>query len=117
VTIFGSIRNGSSAKVEADEVGAARIAAARGCSAWTELDGPLIARGPWWVDAQSDRLYTPFRGAVWEPGSASLVFAGTVPLAFTVHGGELTLFERVVSPASWSEVVAKRARRQARATS
>ena len=102
-------------EVDEDEVGVARIAAARRCSVWRELDGPLVRRGPWWVDAATDRLFTPYRGQVFAPGSASIAFADTTALVFTVDGDRLTLYEPVRSPATWSEHVTRRARRQAAA--
>jgi hypothetical protein len=103
--------------VDEDELRVARLVAARRCQVWTELDGPLIRRGPFWVDAESDRLYMPFRGAVWRPGAASIEYAGTLPLAFVVHRDELTLYECVTSPATWSEHVERQAKRKARASS
>jgi hypothetical protein len=94
-----------------DELRAARITAARGCQAWTEIDGPLVARGPWWVHPDSDRLFTQYRGVAFATGSVSLV-ADRAELVFTVHGDELSLYERVFSPASWTEHVERQAKRQ-----
>lgn len=65
--------------------------------------------------AETDRLYTPFRDAVWKHGAASIEYAATVPLAFTIDGDGVTLFEQVKSPETWSAVVERRARKQASA--
>lgn len=99
------------ANARADQIRVARIEAARRNTKWTEIDGPLIRRGPWWVDVESDRLFTLYRGPVFETGCASIAFADAAPLVFTVDGDTLTLFEPVTSPPSWSEVVERRARR------
>jgi hypothetical protein len=110
-TLFGSRDEAS-----VDEVRVARIAAARRCEAWREIDGPLIRRGPrflnWWVHAESDRIFRPYAAAAFATASASIV-ADRAELVFTVEGDTLTLFERVASPTTWSEHVARQARRRA----
>jgi hypothetical protein len=90
----------------------ARIEAARRDPFWTGVEGTvLVRRERWLVHADSDQLLTAYRGDTFQTGSASLA-NDRVPLLFCVDAdGDLAFFERVGSPRTWCDVLAKRARR------
>jgi hypothetical protein len=94
-----------------DELRQARLEVARRVPGWTELDeSALVRRGRVLVDADTDAVYRPHRGVVFAPHSASLI-ADQAPLAFYVdQDGGLRFLERL--PGSWSEQVARQARRR-----
>lgn len=92
----------------------ARIATVRAC--FTELqETGLVERGPYLVDVDSDLLYTPYRGATFARGKATLDYVNpSSGLAFFVNrAGDVVLLEPVRRPATWSEVVERKARKQA----
>jgi len=101
------------ADVLADELSAARIAAARRNPVWAEIPNDLVARGRgWFVSAESDRIYAPYRGTAFATGSATAI-SDRAQLFFTVDGDEIALYER--QPGTWSDLLEKRARRGAAA--
>jgi len=110
---FGGLRFGAEVVTGRDDelVAEARVEAARKNPDWVEVEEiDLVARKPWLVHAETDALYTVFRGAIFERGSARPVFNHTVPLAFYLdRTGDLVFLER--RPGTWSEIVAKRTRR------
>lgn len=112
---FGGLRLGTEVVTGRDDelVAEARVEAARKNPDWVEVEEiDLVVRKPWLVHAESDELYSVFRGAIFERGSARLVFNYSVPLAFYVdRTGSVVFLER--RPGTWSDVVAKRARRDA----
>ncbi len=89
-----------------------RVEVARSNPRWTELAAiDLVRRGPFWVSASTDELFTVRRGVVFEPGSAA-VFEQTASLHFYVDDDrDLVFLERHAR--SWSEIVAGKARRGA----
>lgn len=100
---------------KAAELRELRIAAARKQAHWNEIEETTLVRhGPWLVHADSDAIYKIHRGIVWGSGSASVV-AEFISLAWFVdRDGQVVFLERM--PATWSEIVAKRARRRRGAT-
>jgi hypothetical protein len=66
---------------------------------WQELEEP-VARGPWLVDVESDRLYVRRRGLIFEPRMATIVSGQGADLAFYVDPatGEPVILERVREP-------------------
>ena len=64
------------------------------------------------MSAETDAIYQPVKGVVFAPYSIDVV-ADMAELWFYVddRNGELTFLERVTTPATWSEHVARQARR------
>jgi hypothetical protein len=109
--IEGTTTDAKRAAVEA-QIRAGRVEAARRCSAWTEIEPDLVPRGRAFVSASTDRVYTPYRGAVFMTASINII-AERNPLHFYVdEDGSLHFFE--LHPETWSEVVERRERRQRR---
>jgi hypothetical protein len=110
VSIFGTRDRG----MTIDELRAARVDAARRCQSWTEIDGPLVPRGPawlrWFVHAESDRIYTPYVGTAFESGTATIV-SDRAKIVFTVEGDKVTAYEAVTNPGTWTEHVRRKAMR------
>jgi hypothetical protein len=98
----------------------ARLANARQRSAWTEIpETRLVRRGPFFVDSETDQLYVLRRCVVFEPNRAVVGYIpdGT-PMTFTVNErGEVVFLEQPPGPRTWSEIVARKARREHRVAS
>jgi hypothetical protein len=93
-----------------DEIHERRIAAARACRAWQEIDGEkLIRRDHYLVDPDTDEAYEPYRGDALSPGAVAV--ADMTPLVFFVEGNRLVFLER--QSESWSEILYQRERRAA----
>jgi hypothetical protein len=91
-----------------------RVEAARRQKKWTEIEKvDLVWRRPYYVHASTDALFTPYRGAAFESGSAWVV-ADLLELYFYVRDGEVVLFEKVPSPATYTEFLERRAERERR---
>jgi hypothetical protein len=92
----------------------ARLEAARRNAKWSEIADDLVSRGHGlFVSADTDHVYAPVRGVVFETASVAII-ADQAPLYFTVAAdGGLAFYER--RPQTWSEMVARRTRRRARA--
>lgn len=89
----------------------ARLRAARANTHWTELEAvDLVARpGGLLVAASDDAVYTQYRGAIWERGSATMISDQAALFWFEQDDGELTFLER--QPETWSQVIEKQERR------
>jgi hypothetical protein len=94
-----------------DELRQKRVEVARRVPGWTELEETaLVRRGRVLVDADTDAVYRPHRGVVFAPHSVTLI-ADQVALYFTVSpDGGLAFYELL--PGTWSEQVARQARRR-----
>jgi hypothetical protein len=92
-----------------------RLETARGRVNWTELpETRLVRRGPFWVDAETDLVWVVRRGHVFEPGRASVGYVtDDTPMTFFVDATDEVVFIEPSGgrPRTWSEVVAKRAKR------
>jgi hypothetical protein len=88
----------------------ARVNAAR--RYWHETPAErLVSRGRWLVDAETDLVYRPFRGATFERGAARLIADGQ-ELSFYLDGdGSPVALECL--PRTWSEMFDRRLRRGA----
>lgn len=92
----------------------ARLELARRQPAWEEIPRTrLVKRGRWLVDADTDALYSIRRGVVFEPQRATI---GYVPdgarLAYYVdERGDIVFLEQTAGT-TWSDVVARQARRR-----
>jgi len=106
---FASLGRGTGEAATVAEIARTRVAAARGCAAWTELDeADLVERGRFTVSLATDTAFTQYRGAAF--GRDGTVVSDRTPLWFTVTGGgDVRVFERV--PRSWSAIVYQRERR------
>ena len=93
------------------EIRRARVDVARRHQAWTEIEDDLVPRGRGlFVSAATDHVYTPTRGVVFATASVAIV-AEYAPSYFTVSAdGALAFYERL--PQTWSEMVARKARRR-----
>jgi hypothetical protein len=61
------------------------------------------------VHADTDELWTPYRGSIWNPGSANVIFNDSLPMWFYVDAnGDVVFLER--RPGLWSDIVARQAR-------
>jgi hypothetical protein len=95
-----------------------RIEHAREMRAWVEHGETALVRRPpgYFVHADSDEVVTVYRGAIFDPGTAYVAFNETIEMHWYVDGaGEIVFFERTPTPRTWSELVQKRAQREARA--
>jgi hypothetical protein len=91
-----------------------RLETARGRANWTEIpETRLVRRGRFWVDAETDLLWAIRRGYVFEPERATVGYVrDDQPMTFMVDADDDVVFlEALSGPRTWSEVVAKRARR------
>jgi hypothetical protein len=92
----------------ADEIMQRRIASARVCGAWTELDpDDLVQRGEVVVSLSTDQAYKASRGDNF--GRDGRVVSDRSPLFYVVDGGAVRVLERL--PRSWSELLYERERR------
>jgi hypothetical protein len=91
-----------------------RIDAARRNRHWTELEeSVLVRRGPWLVHADTDELLSRYRGMIFASGSPTITFNEQVEMLWYVdRAGEIQFLERSRAPSTWSEVVARQARRR-----
>lgn len=83
---------------------------ARRCSAWTELEASaLVRRGRrFYVHAETDAIYLPYRGAVWN-ALGGIEHANTSPLYyFTDETGDVILLEKQAG--TWSDRVYQQGR-------
>lgn len=100
-------------KANEEAVRPARLDAARRQPKWTEIENDLVPRGykgTQLVSAETDHVYRRYAGPVFQPGTASVI-PDQAELYFTVdanHG--LTFYER--EPGTWSDRVARQARRK-----
>lgn len=107
-------RFGLTSAEDVDTILKARVSAARRMAEWEELrEVALVPRGRFLVDAETDRMFTLYRGETFESGSSSVIIDR--PLAFYVdRDGELVFLE-VVPGRTWSEHIARQARKLNRA--
>jgi hypothetical protein len=96
-----------------DELRQRRLEVARRVPGWTELEETaLVKRGRWFVHAETDEVFSPVRGVVFATASTTVV-ADRAPYYFCVlPSGGLAFFEKVTTPATWSEHVERQARRR-----
>jgi hypothetical protein len=73
----------------------------------------LVPRPPaYLVHAETDRLFTRYRGPIFVRGQEKPSFQEQVALSFYVTAdNELVFLEPSTNPATWSEVVERQARR------
>jgi hypothetical protein len=98
----------------AEQVRRARLEVARLTSHWTEIEDDLVRRGHrgrFLVSASSDEIYTTYAGVVFEPGKATAVSDRAQLHWYQDANGRLVFLEK--QPRTWSELVARRARREA----
>ena len=72
----------------------------------------LVKRGPYLVDADTDRLYTYYAGAVFASREAKPTFGDRAPLLFFVTDDDRLAFLEPAGSRTWSEIVARKAWRQ-----
>ena len=97
-----------------EQVRPARLEVARRNPKWTELEEvDLVPRGRGWlVSADTDAIYTPTRGVVFQPHSVNVI-ADQIELAFYVdREGDIVFLERL--PFTWTEHLERRAARELR---
>jgi hypothetical protein len=107
------IRSSSDAPpVDQEQLRAARREAARANAYWQELEEPaLVRRAMFFVHAADDTIWSFYRGTVWDPGSANVVFNDRLPMWFYVDAhGDVVFLER--RPGLWSDIVARQAQRR-----
>lgn len=98
---------------DADELRQGRVAAARRIAKWTELDGEPIGRGPFLIDEPTDRIFTTYRGAIFEKGSPRILFNEGVPLHFFVdRDGDIRFLELSTVAPTWTAFVERRETRR-----
>jgi hypothetical protein len=104
---------GEREQTTADEIRERRILGARRAP-WTELEETrLVERSSFYVDAETDRLYTPHRGALF--GDGKLLFdESRADLVYVVtEAGGILVFEPATIAPTWSEHLYARERRAA----
>ena len=92
-----------------EELRPKRLEVARRNAKWTEIEDDLVSRGRYLVSAETDAIYKPARGVVFAPYTVDVVADQTGLTFYVDRDGDLVFLERV--PGTWSEIVAKRARR------
>jgi hypothetical protein len=119
VNIFGRTLGMERVEVDEHELRAARAAAARRTK-WREFsEGEFVRRGPrgaWLVHEPTDEIFVLRRGSVFAD-RATIEFAreDDPSIAYFVTADErVVALERVPHPRTWSEHVARQARRAAR---
>jgi hypothetical protein len=81
------------------------------------LEEALVRRERWLVHDDDDSLWTEYKGGIWPTAKAVPAFGDQSPLGFYVdRDGEIVFLERAAGGKTWFEVVAKRTKRDARAT-
>ena len=92
------------------ELREARVEAARRIPQWTEVEETLfVRRGPFLVHADDDTLWSVYRGTVWNPSSANVIFNADLPMTFYVdRAGDVRFVEKVGG--TWSAIVERRTR-------
>lgn len=98
----------------AEQARVSRLAVARRQQNWTEIPQTrLVRRGRLLVDAESDAVYVLRRGVVFEPYSSTIGYLPpNAAMTFYVDESENIVFlEQPSGPQTWSELVARRARR------
>ena len=108
-TLFGQREKPKAVFAVPDAAGRRRIAAARACKAWTEIDADwLVQRGrDYLVDPETDAVYRPYPGDAFSPSAA--VLSDMVELFYVVRDGDVRILQR--QPETWSEITARRAAR------
>ena len=88
-----------------------RLEVARRNAKWTEIENDLVPRARGWlVSAETDAIYTPVRGVVFQPYSTTVI-ADQAELSFYVDDhGDVQFLER--QPGTWSAIVERRAKRE-----
>lgn len=95
-----------------EQVRRARLEFARRHNRRTEVEEvDLVRRGRVLVSATTDRIYRPVQGVVFAPNSATAIADHSELSFYVTSAGELVFLER--KSGTWSDVIAKRARRQA----
>lgn len=100
---------GRDAHPSADAGAHRRVAGARRCRAWTELDPTdLVQRERGYlVHADTDEAFLLYRGDAFSPSGE--VVADLTPLRFLVDGDDVVMLE--LQPDSWSAMTYQAARR------
>ena len=95
-----------------EELKRQRVVSARANRYWREVEESALVRRPpaYFVHADTDELFTVYRGSVFTTGMGKPSFNERVPLVFYVSAeNQITFLEP--KGRTWSEVVAQRARR------
>lgn len=101
---FGSLGAPTKAATPLDELRQLRLEVARRQAHWTELqETALVARGPFLVHADSDRLYRRTRGSVFEPSSARILTPQLEHAYYVDQADEVVFVEASTNPSTWSE--------------
>ncbi len=100
------------------QVRKARLEIARRQHGWQEIpETRLVQRNRFLVDAETDLLYVLRRGVVFEPGRATIGYIGSdaVLTYYVDRDGGIVFHEQPGGALrTWSEVVPRQARREAR---
>jgi hypothetical protein len=89
----------------ADDLAAIRVEQARTRTRWREIeDTPLVQRGRWWVDAESDRMFSVYAGTVFGRDGRIAFDDQRDDLVFYVDRvGEVVVLEPAAVARTWSE--------------
>lgn len=95
----------------------AQIAFARRNDRWTEIApaARLVKRGPFLVDAETDFVYSVYRGQVFGWRSVTALIPDVSLTFFLNRADELVFLERAKTARTWSEIVERRERAKANA--
>ena len=90
-----------------------RIEHARSMRAWVEhSETDFVRRRPaYLIHAESDEVFTVYRGAIFDPGTAYVAFNENIEMHWFVDGADEIVFLERTTPRTWSEFVERRARR------
>jgi hypothetical protein len=82
--------------VDQEQLRAPRREAARANPRWQEVEETsLVRRAMFLVHADDDTLWSHYRGTVWDPGSANVIFNDMLPMWFFVDAdGDVVFLER-----------------------
>ena len=107
------MRSASEERPREDAIREARVTVARRNGQWTEIEeSALVSRGRVLVHADSDAVYTPYRGVVFATGSTTVIADHAMLHFYVRDNGELTFLELELG--TWSERVERQARRGVR---
>ena len=110
----GSIfRSSSEERPDEAAVRERRVEVARRNHLWTELtETDLVPRARYLVHAETDELFTLYRGVVFQTGSSTLIADRTSMHFYVDRDGGLVFLKHQAG--SWSELIERKARRARR---
>jgi len=101
---------------QAQQLRQARVATARRTDEWVEVpQSHLVRRGPFWIDAETDAVFTHRPGAVFDHGRAEAPYSLTqTRLHFFVSDDNTVEFLESTAARTWSQMLERKHEKQRR---